>query len=289
MYHLHCSPEHFDEGVRTGSCYTEEDLRTIALEYNKHSSNQKVNLKVPKKALHAQIKKKLKPKCGDKEYCWLEQGFIDYRRKRDLEDAFRPKKPKEWYNNNKTWLNTYDILYVMEQYENKYKDFLFLGVYPIDFAQKTSSGSCIGDQMCSFNIRNMLAKGKRRFGLVINTDPHDKGGQHWFALYCNVNRRRNNFGIYYYDSVAYPASPLMKDFMAKIKSQVDETFSKKLASRFEVKHNVVRRQYKNTECGVFSIVFLTQCLKNIPFDEVCKRMRTDDEVNKLRDVLYRPQ
>jgi hypothetical protein len=288
MSQLHCSPKHHEIGLKTGTCYTENDLVTIADSYNKYNPNEAIDVKAPKKVIHNKLKEKLKDKCGDKEYCWLDLSFIDFSKKKELEDAFRPKKPRDWYNNNRTWLNTYDILYVMEQYEDRYKDFVFLGVHPIDFQKTNAGGNCVGEGMCDFHIRNMIGRKKKRFGLVINTDPHNRGGQHWFAIYCNLNPRKKNFGIYHYDSVAYPPNGFIKEFMTLVTKQVEEIYSAKVAKRFQVLHNKVRRQYKNTECGVFSIVYLTQCLKGIPFPEICERMRTDDEVNKLRDVLYRP-
>jgi hypothetical protein len=291
MSQLYCSPEHF-EYAKDGTCYSKNDLVTIATAYNKTAdeAHQKVPLSGSKINIHRQLKDKLKKICGDKEYCWIDLKFIDIDKKRELEDAFRPKKPLEWYKNNRTWLNTYDIIYVMEQYEEEYKDFVFLGVYPIDFAATNSSGTCIGDFMCSFHIRQLLSKKKKRFGMVINTDPHNKGGQHWFAIYCSLDPNGKNFGIYHYDSTAYQDdSPEITTFMKKIQNQVSEVFKPKTAKKFEVKYNTVRKQFKNTECGMFSIVFLSQCLKNdTKFEEICQRMRQDDDINDIRNIIYRP-
>ena len=39
---------------------------------------------------------------------------------------------------------------------------------------------------------------------------------------------------------------------------------------------------------MFSIIFLIQSLKNIPFETICKNMPTDDTVNTLRDTIYLP-
>lgn len=287
MTELHCSPAH-SLYSKDDTCYSDEDIVNIAKSYNKITQNKdKIILSNNKKKIHSDLKTRLKNKCGDKETCWLEQDFIDYNLKKELEDAFRPKKPLEWYTNNKTWLNTYDILFVMEQYEKKYTDFVFLGVHSIDFEQKNSNGNCIGDTMCTFNIKQLFNKKKNQFGIVVNTDPHNKGGQHWFAIYCSLNPQKNNFGIFYYDSVAFPIEKEMKIFMNNIKQQVISHFSKDISSKFIIDYNKHRKQYKNTECGIFSIVFLTQCLKYIEFKDICKRMRTDDDINKLRDVLYR--
>jgi hypothetical protein len=123
--------------------------------------------------------------------------------------------------------------------------------------------------------------GKTRFGIIFNTDPSYKGGQHWISLYCNLDPKKPNYGIYFYDSVATPAPREVKTFMAKVAAQVKN-------KAFEVKENKIQKQYDNYECGVFSMVFITQCLKHIKFDTICRKMKTDSGMNKLRDILYRP-
>ena len=60
------------------------------------------------------------------------------------------------------------------------------------------------------------------------------------------------------------------------------------ADKFAMRYNRIQKQFDNYDCGVFSEVFITQMLKNISFDEICKRMKSDRDINKLRDVLYTP-
>jgi hypothetical protein len=171
------------------------------------------------------------------------------------------------------------------QYEHLHKDFKFLGVHPIDFAVKYD-GYCIGRYLCDFDIKK-LGK-KKRFAMVLNLDRHDQSGSHWVALYCNLNPRNKNFGIYYYDSVASPAGDEVTAFMASICEQV-QRYHPRLAKKFERMENTIQRQFKNTECGMFCIVFLTQCVKNTyTFQEICEKMKNDDEINKIRDIVFRP-
>jgi Ulp1 family protease len=59
-------------------------------------------------------------------------------------------------------------------------------------------------------------------------------------------------------------------------------------SKFKVQNNKIQKQFSNSECGIFCIIFLTQMLKQVPFDFICENMRTDAEINKLRDVIYHP-
>lgn len=275
---MYCSPSHHKH-IKKGTCFSPKELNMLAKEINEKEKRTIVKGKDKKKT----ITKYFENVCQDKEYCWLTQLNYDTRKK--LESAFRPLKPRSWYNNPRTWLNTDDIQYVMSQYELLHKDFKFLGVHPIDFAEKKDD-VCIGYDLCDFDIRNL--KKHKRFAMVLNLDHHNEPGSHWVAIYCSLYQRKQNFGIYYYDSTSNQHGPEINAFVNKVKEQVKRDFKPKIASRFEFKVNTQQHQFKNTECGMFCIVFLTQCVKNIKFEEICERMKHDDDINAIRDVLYRP-
>jgi hypothetical protein len=279
---LHCSPyNQLKYGEKEGTCYSQKDLVSIAKEYNK-LSDQKINIHQPKKELHANLEQAFQTVCNNNELCWVNNDIIKSQHlKTKIKTNFRPLKPTEWYNNNKTWLNTYDILLVLEQYEKLYKDFKMIGVYPIDFAKNDQYGNCIGDILCNFNINTSLPPKKKQFGIVLNLDYHNEPGSHWVSLYCNLNPKKENYGIYYYDSVANSPPKEVIQFMNLVKDQVNDP-------KFQVKNNKIQKQFDNYDCGMFSIIFATQMLKKVPFDFICKHMRTDADINKIRDVIYHP-
>lgn len=285
---MFCSPARQSNGSKEKTCMNLQELKALANDFNK-TSKTKINTYVSKKGIVKQFKEKLGSTCGTAEHCWIQQDFVSPQTKtRILHKAFRPLKPKEWYGNRKTWLNTYDIQKVMKQYEEKYKDFWFIGVFPIDFSEKDEYGYCVSPEMCSFKISKVLEKKKKRFGMVLNLDRHDQSGSHWVAVYCGLDPKQKNFGIYYYDSVAYPPSKQVASFMRLVDKQVSELYGADVGKRFAMRYNKIQKQFDNYDCGVFSEVFLTQVLKQIPFDDICKRMKTDHEINMLRDVLYTP-
>jgi len=288
----YCSPVRYELGVSEGTCLTKSELSSIAKETVKDT----LPLNLNKKQLYKKVKATMKPKCGknNNETCWLEN--VSHSTKEKLSNAYRPRKPKAWLLNPRTWLNTYDILHVMMQYEDRYKNFKFLGVHPIDFADKDSVGRCVGDNLCNFSIKSLLEKGKKRFGMVLNLDDHRGDGYHWVAMFCvfdpNCASAKTNFGIYYYDSVAdkpdsHNSKRYTMRFMKEVESQVQRLYPESKKS-FEVRYNKVRKQFKGTECGVFSQVFITQMLKNLSFDYICDHMPRDDDVQKLRDIIYSP-
>lgn len=297
---LFCSPDRFEMGQKDNTCMSLSELQQVAKDFNNNTKIQKQQKRIKqkqrikivndKKVMFEELQEKLGKVCGGADHCWVQQDFVSQETKNKiLEKAFRPLKPKSWYVNRQTWLNTFDILKVMKQYEDKYNDFAFLGVFPIDFADNDEYGNCIGGQtMCHFSIKKLLEKGKKRFGMILNLDRHNESGSHWVAFYCSLNPRKKNFGVYYYDSVAQQPPREVARFMKQIEQDSYNVFSKKVADRFAMRYNKVQKQFSNYDCGVFSEVFITQVLKDIPFDDICGRMHTDDEINKLRDVLYTP-
>lgn len=276
---------------KTLSCFNYEHLVLLARLYNHH--NQKDTIHIPqkknKRVLWNAIDDKLKPFCGTgNEACWIQQPFVkDVPRKRQLEESFRPSKPSSWNRNPREWLNTYDILNVMKQYEESEPNYAFVGVFPVDFAARNSStGVCIVQEMCQLDLRREWDKGIRKIGVVFNLDKHDESGSHWTTCYIGIDPKRKNFGIYYYDSVASSPPKEIMQFMKEMKQQLLRLHPTKNAN-MEFKVNKVRRQYKGTECGVFSMLFQIMMLKH-KFDDVCKNMGYDDDVVKFRNVLYRP-
>jgi hypothetical protein len=55
----------------------------------------------------------------------------------------------------------------------------------------------------------------------------------------------------------------------------------------DIKYNKTRHQYKNSECGVYSVNFILRLLKGETFDHICNNITTDDAVNECRKKYYR--
>jgi Adenovirus endoprotease len=282
----HCSPAAL---VTSGStCFSRELLVMMTRLYNRSRTNAKDQIPIAssKTDLWQNLHDRLHTRCGSKETCWMDQPFAKNARDK-METAFRPPKPKAWYSNQKEWLSTYDIVHVMKQYEDAHANFGFLGVFPIDFASKNArSGSCVVQEMCSLDIRSTYKKKQTRIGVVFNTDKHDQSGSHWISLFIGLSPRSKNFGVFFYDSVAMKPPKELQVFMKKVEADLKDLHPAH-ADKVVVRTNTIRKQWKNSECGVFSMLFIISMLK-YGFDETCARMGKDDEVNKFRDILYRP-
>jgi hypothetical protein len=89
-----------------------------------------------------------------------------------LKKYFRPEQPKEWKTKPHTWLTNEDIKKVMEQFEDAYEHFKFIGVVPIDFTapdpyDKTTK-KCMNPEFCHIDLKDEIAKGKTMLGAVFN-------------------------------------------------------------------------------------------------------------------------
>jgi hypothetical protein len=294
----HCSPL-ADSKVKTGtkqkiqhSCVPYETLLLIAKLYNaQHDDKIEISKRKSHSKLWKALQERLKPVCksSNTEACWIEQPFVKNSKKYDnVARWYRPKKPTSWYQEERKWLNTYDILNVMQQYADAVPSMEFVGVFPCDFAKRPYPGvnRCVVQEMCDIDMERLWKENKKSLAVIFNTDDSKGPGQHWVAAYVGFDPRRRNYGVYFYDSVANPPQKEFVEFMEEMRKQLEKLHPKH-KKKIEFEWNKVQRQRKNFDCGVFSMLFLINMMK-YRFEKVCKSMGTDDQVAKYRDILYRP-
>lgn len=210
--------------------------------------------------------------------------------RRKIKDAYRPVAPESWSNSKSSkWLSSDDIEIVMRQYETSRPDFKFIGVSPIDFADRPISmgGRCVSPEMCALDVPSLVRGGRTaHLGVVLNMDKHDSSGSHWVGIYIGLSPRSPNYGVFYYDSVATPPNKRVTVWMrgiAKIMRGLNTT------AVFQVAHNKVRRQFGQSECGIFAMMFLIHCMHQVSgFKEICQVLGGDDVMKVMRTVLFRP-
>ena len=204
------------------------------------------------------------------------------------QDAFRPKWPAEWKGDRYTWLSNEEIDAVMRQYQQKYTDFDFMGVFAMNFDEKINPffGTCVANEMCRFKVdRHPRA---RQFGVVLNLDRHDEDGSHWVAMYWNVDPASPMYGCYYFNSTGRPPTVEATAVMERVAAQVNgSSMGGRRKKPFVLDHNRIKKQYGDTECGVFSMYFIVCCLQErATFRDICKDMGSDEQMNELRDVFF---
>jgi hypothetical protein len=193
----------------------------------------------------------------------------------------RPRAPDSWITNPTEWLSSEDIERVEKQYEKLFHAYTFLGCIPIDFDLKSETNKCIVDALCSTNLKDLYRKGKTSIGIVFNTDVHTGPGQHWISLYCDIHPNLEEPRITYFDSYAHKPEKEIQRLMKRWKEEwaTAGIHSKPMVTSY----NTTRHQFKDTECGMYSLYFHYSCLNGIPMDKKIP----DDVVNSFRRLLFK--
>ena len=214
------------------------------------------------------------------EHCLLDRAPLDDTVKKTLRKQYlRPHRPKAWDADPDMWLDNYNIMHVMKQYEEAFPWFTFMGVFPIDFSAPdpyTKERKCLHKEICDLNLTNEYNKGKRGIGMVFNLDPHYKGGSHWVGLYINIKNIKKPH-VDYFDSYGYATPPLIARLMRSFKLQINHC---------QLGRNARRFQYGNSECGMFSMYFIICMMHGISFKDFCKDSVSDDFMLQLRKILF---
>lgn len=290
-----CAPS---KKLDKNTCFTLESLQEIANAFNtyvhmKLINKQPINITNDKTSLISQIDNRLHDICND-QLCWIEQDFlkvIDRDKRFDIEEnTFRPEGPEGRF----TWLSTSDINDVMNQYMYAHKDFKYLGAVPIDF-----------DDIRQLNIKNLnfddlYNDGKYKLGIIFNTDEHYKAGSHWIALYVDLKKCQ----IYFSDSCAMVPDDRIRELVGRIAKWCAAkhfNFHEDANGKFmitnkknniesingmDIRFNRKRHQYKDSECGMYSMNFILRLLEGDTFDDYINKQIPDDEINKYREKYF---
>ena len=212
------------------------------------------------------------------ERCWIKQEFMDNKLTDNLlNHTFAPNAPDSWKQNPNEWLNSNDIINVMKQYEKAYPSFKFIGPSPIDFDTKKKFGQCVWNELCNFNIKDFIKKRTDKIGIILNTDPHTKGGAHWICIYIDLKKKY----VFFFDSNADKTPKEVILLLKRIKEQ-----SKALNIDLTFYRNSMEHQKTDTECGVYTLFTITQLLTNkLNLNDFDKRI-PDSRMEKLRSKFF---
>ena len=271
---LNCAPDPTRKHEFT--CFNTEKLMIIRNAWNARHPDVKITSTKPHDIWH-KLKTYMSATCQN-EMCWLKHQFIKNQLNSDLlHHTFAPKSPESWKKNPNEWLDSLNIMAVMSQYEAKYKCFDFMGPSPINYDTHFSNGECVWEEICELKISDLISKNKNKLGIIFNLDPHYKSGSHWVALFVNLKKGT----IYYFDSNGIKPPRQISKLMSNISKQCDE-----LGMVMEMNHNTRRHQYSDTECGMYSLFFIIEMLKDRPSEYFLKNRIPDKHMLDFRKVYF---
>jgi hypothetical protein len=273
------------KGFIGNTCFTKDIVEQIKYHYNINAT-RKITVKKPNKILE-HIKNDTK--CND-EQCWmkvlpkhLQDNIVNY--------LYRPIYPKKWNKNKNEWLSNFDMLAVIEQYEEVYTQFKFIGPTFIDFDTKLYNYKCVENDLCNFNINTYLKNKQTKIGIIFNLDKHYENGSHWVSLFVDLE---HNF-IFYFNSTGEETPPEIDALINRIIKQSNEK-----GIKMDYKFNALEHQLEDTECGMYSLFFIISMLTDSiggdetqPLLELKDKIRfftktriPDKDMEKLRDKYY---
>jgi len=268
---LQCNPATLRDTKQT--CLPQPLLERLRSRWNELYPQHRIPLTIKKKqALWGALRKRLATarKCAS-EYCAI-QEIGDTAMQAASEPFFRPRQPTSWLSNPQEWHDSITLSRVMEQYEEAYPSFEFIGPVPIDFDESNAWGQCVVDELCRLDLSTLAAAGTRSVGIIFNLDPHDKPGSHWICAYCDLVAG----AAYYYDSYGMRPPKEIIRFLHRCKEQGCKS----------IIWNDVRHQRKDSECGTYCLYVLISLLQGRSFADICRNPVPDDTMNALRDLLF---
>ena len=275
---LKCSPS--SNNIDKNTCYSSKSLHTLKEHWNARHPDKLISSNDPR-----EIWQKFKIYLGNvcnTEQCWLKQKFIKSNLNKDLLNyTFAPDAPVSWKYNPNEWLNSLDILKVMKQYEKAYNKYVFIGPTPIDFDKKKIYGECVWEELCNLNLNKLVRNGKTKIGVIFNLDPHYKPGSHWVALYVDLNKKI----ITFFDSNGEKPHKNIKVLVKRIQSQSEQLnvpIKLKYSDNYPTEH-----QQKNTECGIYTLYFIIEQLRDVKNPDYFKKnIITDKDMERFRHEYF---
>lgn len=272
---MYCAPDRESQKL---TCYKKDELIKLAKAYNESHSN-KINIKNKTQAqLLKGLREALGNKCND-ESCWIEQDFAK-KNARMLKEAFRPKMPKIWkYENYTTWLSSLDIDKVMEQYQKKYPDFLYINAIPID-CEIDGTLQC---PLKNFDIVKAYKNGVRCVGSIENTAASYSNGEHWIAWFIKLpSKSGKKAEMSFFDSYG---SLIPKEIMRSFK--IFQHDLEQIGIKSTIDRNKVRKQYDGFSCGTYSLFFLIKMLEGKTLKQIEKMKMTTEQMQKFKKQIFR--
>jgi hypothetical protein len=271
---LNCAPDPSRKHEFT--CFNTEKLILIRNAWNSRHPDVKITSSDPKEIWY-RLKTYMSATCQN-EMCWLKQQFIKNSLNSDLlHHTFAPKSPDSWKQKPDEWLDSLNIMSVMSQYEDKYKCFDFMGPSPINYDTHFENGECVWEELCELKITDLLKKNKNKLGIIFNLDPHYKSGSHWVALFVNLKKGT----IYYFDSNGIAPPRQIRKLMNNI---IDQCAT--IGMNMVKSHNTLRHQYSDSECGMYSLYFIIEMLKDRSFEYFLENRVPDKHMREFRKVYF---
>jgi hypothetical protein len=237
------------------------EVEALRIAYNKEHHREKPIKKGP--GVWKEITTRLKEACDSAMPECIVRNLIH-----------KPNAPMSWKTNLNEWLSSDDIDRVQKEYAKLLPDYYYVGTVPIDFDKHASTGKCLVSALCSLNLKDLKKKGYNRVGIVFNTDVSTGPGEHWIAAYCDFR-----------DDLEYPQMTYFDSYARKPEAEIQELMQRwaQQMPGMRLQYSSLRHQYKDAQCGMYSLYFLHCCLFGIPMEKKIP----DDVMAMIRTMFFK--
>lgn len=281
---LRCNPKKKTSKNNSDTCLDTKTIFRMKALWNKRHPDRQIK-KRRRRDIWKDMKKNLADSCSH-EMCWIEKTFDSVETKELIrKELFIPQMPESWRNNPTEWLSSVDISDVLKQYEEKHRDFKFIGPSPIDFDSMDTISHrddeiCVWPELCDFELSYYIKNGIRKVGFVFNTDKHYHNGSHWISLYIDLDDKI----IYFFDSAGTKPPIEIVRLIRKIKKQGKNYHNLILIDK---SNHPQKHQKENTECGMYSLFFIISLLdKSLKFNDFNSKKFPDYIVKRYRTIYF---
>jgi hypothetical protein len=203
-------------------------------------------------------------------------------------DRIKPHGPA----NSTELLNNDNIDNILKRLTKIHKDFYHMHFQMIDFAgEKDNNGGWITKkgilinptQLGNIDIsKDVLAKGFKTFGVVMNTDYRTGGGIHWFSLFCDL--RTKPYTIEYFNSSGNKPVIQIQDWLIKTEENLKSLGHK---ANIVILSGMVHQKDSETECGLYSIYYIWNRINSIPSTNFQDKRIPDSMMYKFRKICFK--
>uniref|UniRef100_A0A6C0D2L6 Ubiquitin-like protease family profile domain-containing protein n=1 Tax=viral metagenome TaxID=1070528 RepID=A0A6C0D2L6_9ZZZZ len=272
---MNCNPKVKGKTIDKKSCITQPILQKLKESYNTEYPATKITSTDPQ-SIWLDLKNRMS-NCK-REDCWLNVIKDPTQRQKIDKELFAPDMPEEWKKKPNAWLSNFDIIAVLEQYQESHPHFKILGPTPIDFDTRPpeKNGRCVWEELCTFSLQHYLDEGKTKIGIVFNLDKHNQGGSHWISLFLDWEHKF----IFFLDSAGETMPKEVKALVGRIVQQgkaIDRNHPIAVYENHPTEH-----QMGNTECGVYCLFFIITMLTSEIEDNRIGKKKFKSAMEKIK-------
>ena len=126
---------------------------------------------------------------------------------------------------------------------------------------------------------------------IFNTDTSDKGGQHWFSIFMNLDTNSagsltNPLTIEYFNSAGTKIMSNLKEFFTKLALQISKELNKTCI--FVQVTNIQHQSSDTGTCGCYALFYLYSRLNGVPYQEFNNKqfIINDDIIVQIRQMFF---